>query len=252
MKILHENFTIKHKRLMRILVLGHNGLLGNMVLKYLLLNLDNIITTNFRWETEDFKNFIITSNSDFIINCIGAIPQKNRNDYEKVNYKLPLWLDSLNIKIIHPDTDEPNDTPYGLSKEKSRQNCNKNTKIIKTSIIGFEKNTTFSFLEWFLNEKDSVNGFINHFWNGNTTLEWAKFANKMINNWYDFKHTTTIANPDCNSKYQMLLLFKNIFKKDIIINKFKSKINKNNCLEPDFYTKKIKDQIIEMKNFYKN
>lgn len=237
---------------MKILVLGHNGMLGNMVLTYLFLKYkDYVITTSLRWDTPEFKKFVEKSNVDYIINCIGSIPQKNYEDFS-INYELPLWLDSLGIKTIQPDTDVSDYSKYSISKEKARNKCINNTKFIKTSIIGFERNTKYSLLEWFLNlpEGIEINGHINQLWNGNTTLEWVKWSNKIMNNWKGFKHITTIANPDCYTKHQLLLLFKFIFNKNIKITPYESDKSFNNCLEPDYYTKEITSQIIEMKNFY--
>ncbi len=239
---------------MKILVLGHNGLLGNMTLTYLFFKYrGNVITTNLRWNSDEFKEFVQNSGVDYIINCIGAIPQRDYVEFDLINYELPLWLDNLGIRVISPDTDEPDDTPYGLSKSKASRDCILNTKMIKTSIIGFERNTNYSFLNWFLSctEGSEIDGYINQLWNGNTTLEWAQWADKIMNNWNSYKHTTIIANPDCHNKYQLLLLFKFIFEKDIKINPIESEISKRNCLEPDYYTKEIASQIIEMKKFYK-
>lgn len=237
---------------MKILILGHNGLLGNMVYKYFKSKNYELITTDLRWPTEEFKTFVIDQQLDFIINCIGMIPQRKPNDelYDLINYQLPVWLDSINIKIIHPDTDESDDTIYGLSKRMARESISKNTKIIKTSIIGFEKNTKFSFLDWFLNSEGSVNGFTNQFWNGNTTLEWSKWAEKIILNWVYFKNVTTLSNPDCLSKYNILVYIKYIFNKDIKIIPIESSLGKDNCMIGDYVTDKLVDQIIEMKNFY--
>lgn len=241
---------------MKILILGHKGMLGNMVLTYFYVKYkDDVIITNLRWDSKEFKDFIESSNPDFIINCIGAIPQRQpkEEDYMSVNYELPLWLDSLGIKVIHPDTDEPDNTLYGLSKARVREMCDKNTKIIKTSILGFERNGHFSLLEWFLKQPEGseINGYINQFWNGNTTLEWSKWADKMIENWNGFKKITIIANPDCFSKYQVLNILKVVFEKDIKINPVESEIIKKNCLEPDFFTKELISQIKEMKTFYR-
>ena len=137
---------------MKILILGHNGLLGNMIYLYFKSSNYEIITTDLRWPDDDFKLFVSEQKADYIINCIGIIPQKRPDNklYDLINYQLPSWLDDLGIKVIHPDTDEADDTLYGLSKRMARESITKNTKILKTSIIGFEKGTKFSFLDWFL------------------------------------------------------------------------------------------------------
>ena len=65
---------------MKVLVLGHKGMLGNMVYKYLSTKEDcELITTDLRWPSEDFKNFAVNFDGDFIVNCIGAIHQKKTN-----------------------------------------------------------------------------------------------------------------------------------------------------------------------------
>lgn len=236
---------------MKILILGHNGLLGNMVYSYFKSKNYDLVTTGLRWPDDDFKSFVSEQVVDYIINCIGIIPQKKPDVelYDLVNYQLPLWLDSICIKVIHPDTDEPADTPYGAAKEMARKNISINTKIIKTSIIGFEKNTRYSFLDWFLGSEGSVNGFTNQMWNGNTTLEWAKWAEKIIKNCDEYKNVTTLANPDCLSKYEILEKIKIIFDKNIEISPVESSIAKNNCMNGDYTTSNLVLQLKELKNF---
>ena len=236
---------------MKILILGHNGLLGNMVYLYFNKKKYDIITTDLRWPDDDFKLFVLNQKVDYIINCIGMIPQKKPDDvlYDLINYQLPVWLDSLGFKIIHPDTDEADYTAYGMSKKLARENVPNNTKIIKSSIIGFEKETAFSFLDWFLNSEIQVNGFTNQFWNGNTTLEWAKWAEKIILNWNFYNQVTTLANPHCLSKYDILIIIKKIFEKDIEIIPIESTLAKNNCMDGDFMSANLILQIKEMKSF---
>ena len=60
----------------RVLILGHNGMLGHMVSKFLKINGLKVETTDLRWSTSDFKDFIRQYDGDYIVNCIGAIPQR--------------------------------------------------------------------------------------------------------------------------------------------------------------------------------
>ena len=90
----------------RVLVLGHNGMLGHMVLNYLKSKNIKVETTNLRWPTEEFKQYIINFDGEFIINCIGAIHQRTKTF--DVNWELPIFLDFYgNSKIsffeIHVD-----------------------------------------------------------------------------------------------------------------------------------------------------
>jgi len=103
--------------MINILVLGHKGMLGHMVCK--VFNNDpqfKIITLNKRFPDWDKKMF---NNVDFVINCIGAIPQKT--DKFDINWQVPIWLnENTNCKIIHPSTDcELDVSNYGLSKKRA-------------------------------------------------------------------------------------------------------------------------------------
>jgi len=234
----------------KILVLGHNGLLGNTAYKYLNQFYD-VKITDLRWDNPDFKAFVRTSGVDYIINCIGKIPQRKPNveQFDLVNYQLPKWLDGLGIKIIHPDTDENGDDSYSISKIKFREEKNVNTKVIRTSIIGHELKGCYSLLDWFLSSDGTVNGFTNQFWNGNTTLEWSKWCEKIINDWNKYDNEIVLSNPDCLSKYDILKMMKEVYNKNIEIIPIEASLSKNNCLESNFTTKSLQEQLIELKNF---
>ena len=74
---------------MKIFILGHRGMLGHMVHKYLSTKEDcELVTTNLRWPSEEFKKKVIDFDGDFVVNCIGAINQKN-DDFD-VNVDLPI------------------------------------------------------------------------------------------------------------------------------------------------------------------
>lgn len=236
-----------------ITILGDNGMLGHMVLLYL-KQFYKIKIIKHRWPTQEFKDSIVNLKSDFLINCIGAIPQRN-NTFD-VNTELPIWLDS-NFKgnIIHPGTDcEIDNDEYGTSKRLSSTwilNNGINTKIIKTSIIGPELHSNASLMSWFLSNKDNtlVNGFTDHFWNGSTTLQWAKHANVMINDW-ESQPKLTIIGSDCISKFNILNTIKSVYNKNIDINSFNSNKLTNKCMDLDIKYESIEKQLIDLKLFY--
>jgi len=148
---------------------------------------------------------------DYIINSIGMIkPAINGNNPAsiaraiRVNAEFPHKLADCfkesKCKIIHPSTDcvfsgdremtayYEKDTPdatdtYGRTKALGE--CLR-VMNIRASIIGPELHTRRSLLEWFLNEEaETVNGYTNHFWNGMTTLQWARIVYNIIqmNRW---------------------------------------------------------------------
>jgi dTDP-4-dehydrorhamnose reductase len=238
---------------MKILILGHTGMLGHMVHKYLTSKLLNVETTQHRWPSQEFKEYIKDYDGDFIINCIGAIHQKTNNF--DVNWELPIFLDFYSkCKIIHPGTDcEMDDDNYGTSKRIARDfivNTSKNTKSIKTSIIGPELKGNASLMEWFLsnNDESTVSGYSKYYWNGNTTLTWSEFAYNVIKNWDDVKKETILTS-ECISKKEILDSINIVFNRKINIVE-KNEISVNKCLDSDKITPHIKEQLFKLKDFY--
>ena len=211
-----------------------------------------VLPSNLRWGDDSFKNYIQSKKFDFIINCIGSIPQRTKNF--EVNYELPIWLDKhTSSKIIHPGTDcEMDDDEYGISKRNARDfivNKSNKTKIIKTSIIGIEPNSNYSLMSWFLSNKDNdeIKGFTKQMWNGNTTLTWAKFCLDLINNWDNYEKETVLYS-NCISKYEILNNINIIFNRDIKIIPYDS-ISIDKCLVGNIKTEDIFIQIKELKDF---
>jgi nucleoside-diphosphate-sugar epimerase len=121
---------------MKVLVLGHNGMLGRVVLSYLNMYYQ-VDITQYRYPSKEFINDIHNFDGDWVVNCIGAIPHKY-SEFD-VNYELPVFLDTLNkFKIIHSSTDdESGDSPYSESKRIASKwllENSKNTYSIKSSI----------------------------------------------------------------------------------------------------------------------
>jgi dTDP-4-dehydrorhamnose reductase len=262
---------------MKILILGHNGLLGNTVFKYLRQNFDIEITDN-RWGTKEFEDFIKSSNSEWLINCIGCIPQKTSTikDYYYVNTELPIYLTKFfKGKIINPSTDcefsgkinidhfyKKTDYPdaiddYGISKKISYMYLeslkNPNIVQIRTSIIGPENIGGKSLWNWFVEcQNESIKGFINQYWNGITTLEWAKWAEKIILE----KDILTNSNvlqlgTEKISKYKILKNINEILNLHKNLIPFESDKYVNKCLLSDISLKDISEQIHEAYEFNK-
>jgi len=234
---------------MKILILGHNGMLGHMLQKYLCNEHDIHITTHY-FPSEEFKNDVLSFDGDFIINAIGSIPQKSI--IFNTNYELPIWLnENTKTKIIHPGTDcEHDNNEYGRSKRYASEYIKKysnNTKILKCSIIGPELNSHASLFEWFLSQTNIVYGYTNVMWNGITTLEWSKQCLQMMLNWDSYGKETIIEGTRL-SKYELLTLIKKVFNKDINIIP-DGNIISNKCLEGDIQTINTREQLEELKQY---
>jgi dTDP-4-dehydrorhamnose reductase len=235
---------------MKVLVLGHKGMLGHMVTQYLHDQKINISTFPGYWSKD--KDWLLNWKGDFVINCIGAIPQR-KNKFD-INWKLPIWLDkNMNCKIIHPGTDcEMDNDDYGVSKKIAADYIHESstqTKILKTSIIGPELKSSYSLLEWFLSQKGKVQGYSKAIWNGNTTLEWSKQCLHLMKNWNNYKTETIIQSAKSVTKFELLVLIKEIFDKtDVTI--IPNILGKDKSLKGKIKTIEIKKQLEELKEYY--
>lgn len=260
---------------MQILVLGHKGMLGRAVTSYFsTITNFTTLTTNTRWGEKDFNEYIFESDTDFIINCIGKIPQKKpiaSDEYTTLNIDLPRFLETTGKKIIHPSTDcefngniapgeaysktalrDANDI-YGQSKatiSKEIEDTYTNTKIIRTSIIGHEEKAALSLLDWFLSQTGTIRGYTNHYWNGITTLQWAKLAEQLINDWEQFPTLNQFGTATHHSKFNVLTTVKEIYNKDITIEPFTTEITVNKCLTSDSTIPDLEIQLTELRQLF--
>ena len=124
----------------------------------------------------------------------------------------------------------------------------KNTKIIKTSIIGPEKGSNNSLLEWFLsNDKSEISGYSRCYWNGITTLQWSKICHDILLSW-DKYGTRVIPFTECISKFDLLNTFKEVYEKDITIRK-DPRVEADKCLVGNIETPTIREQLISLRNY---
>ena len=188
---------------MKIIILGSTGMLGSM-LHFLAKKYNNEHISICRNEFDAKKDNIDKLNLYIqtpccIVNCIGAIPQK---DYDNESYtilnttfplKLSIFCKTNSIPLIHISTncvfsgeksnyvesDKPNATDlYGLSKYLGEPS---NCTVIRCSIIGPEINSSFGLMEWFLNNtNNNINGYNDHYWNGLTSLELSKIILNIV------------------------------------------------------------------------
>ncbi len=115
---------------------------------------------------------------------------------------------------------------YGKTKSLGEVN-RKHFSHLRCSIIGPEFGRSSSLLEWFLGHKAnaSVGGYINHQWNGVTTLHYAKICLGLISNNIKLASVQHIVPANSLSKYELLKSFSSNFNRsDITINKVDAKV----------------------------
>lgn len=169
---------------------------------------------------------------DYVVNCIGAIKQKysetdesHLNNYCIANSLLPIamneFLKKSNTKVIQIATDcafSGKKGNYTEQDEKDADDVYGRTKILgevlserymhlRCSIVGFEKKTALSLLNWFLAQKQNVKGFTDHYWNGVSTSHFAKIVRAIILNDLFEAGIFHIVPANKVSKYDLLCLF---------------------------------------------
>lgn len=266
---------------MKIFIFGANGMLGNYISRYL-KNFYNIIEfTRKEFDIEEnlmnIENFLLLHNlekNDIIINCTGIIPQKHNNSllkkYINVNTLFPLYLNNLcekySCKLIHITTDcvysgikgnyyentihDDNSNIYSISKSLGEKI---NSCIIRTSIIGEDKESK-SLLGWIKSQNNKIiNGYTTHYWNGVTCLQLSKIIYKIIEENLYWKGIRHIFSPKIISKYNLIKKIIKIYDLSIDINPIKvNYINRslNTIYDIDIFNIPSLDiQLEEMKHF---
>ena len=240
----------------KVLVLGHKGMLGHIVYKRLREFSFNVDTINYRWPSKDFVDALKKSDANFLINCIGSIPQRNPESYE-ANFQLPSDLcKHYKGLIIHPSSDcekECFTDDYSTSKRNGSNLIANHDKsfVIKSSIIGPEKIHSYGLWAWLENtESDTVNGFTNHLWNGITSLEWANICIEKIQG--RIAQNVITAGSKSLSKFELLQHLNELLNLNKIIIPVEHQAFTDRLLKVDLLRKNIRDQIKDIVDWGKD
>jgi dTDP-4-dehydrorhamnose reductase len=243
---------------LKILVLGAEGMLGSSVFEYLqksgldtygtsrdtsLLDGNNIFI--FDAMSKESLTKIDFSSFDYLINCIGLIkPRIVENDIlsiqraYKINSIFP-WILSNHLttsatRIIQIATDCVYDGQKGNYNENSKfspvdnygssklfgEVIADNIRHLRCSIIGPEKKDFVSLFEWFsrLPTRSVIQGYLNHKWNGVTTLGFSKIVKSIVVNdkFESLPQITHIVPSTTVNKYELLEIFKKYLNRDDI------------------------------------
>lgn len=233
---------------MRVAVLGATGMLGSMVVRYLSQRFNVVATARNGYnypgvktrqldilKTDDAGLLEVIQDCQWVINAIGAIPQRKIDPSLMVLVngffptRLAMASQKTGIKVIqiatdcvyagdkggYVETNKPdNDEAYGRAKYLGEV---AGINHLRCSIIGIEPQG-YSLLGWLLSQPKgaTVTGYSNHFWNGITTLHFAKICNGIIEHKIDLPHTQHIVPADSVSKAELLGYFKKSFNRQDI------------------------------------
>ena len=215
---------------MKVFVLGHHGMLGHVVARYLGEQGHEVLTSELRYSgtpRDPLVETVRASGCAWVVNAIGRIHQKSPPPVELfiANARLPVHLASRLLReqrLIHASTDcvfsgrrgayrvddecDAEDL-YGFSKILAESAAERGRCImLRTSIIGPETASAYGLMAWFLTQRKPVGGFRNHLWNGVTSLEWAKICAELIAGELPAEAVLQTAAAEPVSKYELLSL----------------------------------------------
>ena len=182
------------------------------------------------------------SKYDFIINCIGIIRHQITDSRESilnaihVNSLFPIKLieetERSATKVIQIGTDcvfsgsagaysegstkDPIDY-YGYSKAMG-EIFSENQMLLRCSIIGRENDNFLSLMEWLLRQplNSVVSGFVDHKWNGLTTLAFSKILDGIISRDSFEPGFFHVVPEDQVTKFELLQLLASTFERSDI------------------------------------
>lgn len=177
------------------------------------------------------------------VNCIGLIKHHIREDQResteravRVNALFPHLLaetaQSTECRVLQIATDcvfsgatglylesDPHDATdvYGHSKSLGEVHSTM-MHHLRCSIIGPELKNCRSLLEWFLSHPQGakVQGYSNHFWNGVTTLQYARICLGIIRGGMHLPHLCHVVPEDVMHKGDLLMAMGRAFRREDI------------------------------------
>lgn len=210
---------------------------------------------------------LLRSDFDYMVNCIGLIRQlidvKNPSDVSSawaLNSEFMIWLDKFSmhsgIQLIQIGTDcvfsglrggylendkmDPIDL-YGTTKRKGESSL-RNSMLIRSSIIGRELKSNNSLLSWLISQPQGthVNGYLNHIWNGVTTLQFSEVVRGVIVTENFVKGIQHLVPKDKVSKMELLQISaENFGRSDLVIHPFYAEKNVDRTLDTQFKDRNI-------------
>ena len=124
---------------------------------------------------------------------------------------------------LETDLHDPTDV-YGKTKSLGEFSSDCMT-LVRCSIIGRENENKYSLVEWVNSQSldASINGFMNHNWNGVTTKVFGMIVTGIIQNNLDPVGKFHLIPKDKVSKYELVQLIKSeLGRNDIMVNQFKA------------------------------
>lgn len=264
-----------------ITVIGAKGMLGFAVAEY--LESRGYRVQRISHDDHDILNdpFVRLEPSlltaDVVVNCAGIIKQKihqyANDEVFKVNSIFPrslsFFCQRASIPFIHISSesvfsgergkyteDDVCDAAdlFGISKSAGESlHC----MVLRTSIIGEEREESHSLTEWAKQQQCmTVDGIVNHYWNGVTNVHLAEIIEKILMTNAYAEGTFHLFSPNSVSKKELLEIINEAFQLNLKIEPIEAlhlcdrTLTSKYSLSKLYCTKTIQMQVYEMKEFY--
>lgn len=269
------------KAINKFLIVGSNGMLGYTTKKYFSRigkNVTSLTREQFDISKDPIEKLQIeVSKNDVVINCAGVIKPRIKDfspeEVIKINgifpWNLARLCQDLKKPCFHITTDcvfsgkkgkynEKDfidaDDLYGLSKAAGDTSL---CMTLRTSIIGEENENNRSLLEWAIKQKGKeVKGFVNHKWNGVTTLQLCEVIENILKKNEYQTGVFHIYSPEIVTKYALLKMIDEVYELNLRVKKVTApkKIDRSlssiYALSSNSVKDDLKNQIRKMKDFY--
>jgi dTDP-4-dehydrorhamnose reductase len=220
----------------RIFVLGHRGMLGHVVCRHAEEVGWEVVTSATRYAAaarDPLIEQVRESGASVVVNCLGLTKQRtdDRAALFVANAVFPVQLAMRMLPtqyLIHASTDcvfagtrgeyrvddEMDATDaYGFSKLLGEGVSRlPRVTVIRVSVVGPDRGDGRGLLAWFLRQpaNEATPGYVNHRWNGITTLEWATLALTHAEEHIRGGLVPKVSQPgtECVSKYDLLCTFR--------------------------------------------
>jgi dTDP-4-dehydrorhamnose reductase len=215
--------------------------------------------------------------ADCVINCAGVIkPMIEKTPIEdviRVNSIFPRNLarlcETAGTRAVHITTDcaysgakggyteldyFDADDVYGTTKNAGDTADN---MVLRTSILGEEKGQGRSLLEWARSQSGKkVKGFLNHWWNGVTTVYLAEIVDTILAQGLYRKGIFHVHSPNTVSKYELLSIINDVYQLRLEVEPVEVQppcdrslasvhsLSKQVCVKP------VRQQVEEMRRFF--
>ena len=256
---------------LRVFVLGHRGMLGSAVSSYLSACGHDVVVSEARYVGGVDDKLIAdvrAARPGAVVNCLGVVSASLTSPTGLIlaNALLPQQLAATlgALPTIHASTDcvfdgrrgwyevgeHPNATDaYGLSKRLGEHCAHDGAVVLRTSIVGLPSHAGRGLLGWFLGQDGPVEGWIDHLWNGITTLAWARLAAAILEG--DESIGPGVHQPtsrEAITKFDLLHLFAATFDHHIEIRSVETGARIDRTLVPTVEMPPLTEQLSELRD----